>query len=121
MYFALGTGLIAMYLSVTLQMDKVVIALAVIYFALVARRLAINPARGFRLGRNAVDWVNGRRTACATYDEIEGVSVGRDLNGHTVCVLRLRSGEKAALPGAEKFEPSHLIHEFGLRGVPVRA
>lgn len=121
MYFALGIGMIAIYVSITLDMDNVVIVLAALYLALVIRRLALNPARGFRLGRTAVDWVNGRRKECVIYDDIEGVSIGRDIKGQTVCVLRLRNGDKAALPGAEDFEPAQLIHEFGLRGVPVRA
>lgn len=121
MYFALGIGMVAIYLSVTLEMDNLVVVLAALYLALVFRRLALNPARGFRLGKNAVDWVNGRRRQRAAYDDIEGVSIGRDIGGRTVCVLRLRDGRNAALPGAEAFEPAQLIHEFGLRGVPVRA
>ncbi|MGB7321245.1 MAG: hypothetical protein WBC95_07520 [Albidovulum sp.] len=119
MYLALGIGMIAIYLSITLKMDTLVIVLAGLYLALVLRRLVMNPARGFQLRQNAIEWVSGVRTYAVPLSDLDGVSIGQGAHGQTLCVLRLRNGESTSLPGVEKIDPKALMHQFGVRGIPI--
>lgn len=120
-YLALGVGMAALYLSLTLEVSKLVPVLAALYLALVVRRVVQNRAQGFRLGSSRIDWFTPKGTESAALDDIEGVAIGRGVEGETVCVLSLTDGRVAPLLGVEKLDPERLTREFGIRGVPVRS
>ncbi|MEZ5778399.1 MAG: hypothetical protein R3E44_08560 [Paracoccaceae bacterium] len=119
MYLALGVAMLTVYLCVTLNMNTLVVALACLYLALVLLRLILNPSRGFRFGPDSVHWIARKGAGSAALDELERVSVGSDVDGHTVCVLNFRDGRAVPLSGVEELDPMLLMREFGKRGVRI--
>lgn len=119
MYFALGVAMTAVYLGLTLEMNRLVPALAVIWLGLVLARLVRNPGRGFRLGVDRIDWFTERGHRSARLDDLDSVMVGQSPEGQTVCVLRLADGRSAALTGVERMDQRELMREFGRRGVRI--
>ena len=120
-YIALGLAMAVVYLCITLDLGQLVIALALVYVALVVRRLWLNPVKGFRLGRGWVEIYRPRGVDVIQLREVESVTVCRTNKGATACFLNMGTGEILPLPGAEKLEFQQIIREFGLRGVRVLA
>lgn len=118
-YLALGLGMAALYYALKHDMDPLVPALAGLYVALVLIRLILNPTRGFRLGENHLTWFSGLRRHSIDYDELNTVSIGRNPNGKTICVVTTLDGKSVALPGVERSDPGKLMREFGRHGVPI--
>ncbi|MFN6951800.1 MAG: hypothetical protein ACK4NE_04315 [Albidovulum sp.] len=121
MYLALGTAMAAVYLSVVLEMNRLVPALALIWLGLVLARLVRNPGRGFRLDEDRIDWFTERGRQSARLDDLHSVMIGRSPEGQTVCVLRLADGRTAALSGVERMDQRDLMREFGRRGIRIIA
>jgi hypothetical protein len=121
MYFALGIAMIVVYLCVVLDMGQLLLALAAIYLLLILRRLWLNPAKGFRLGRGWVEIYRPRGTDLIMLNDVASVTVARTNRGAMACFLNLQDGEILPLPGAERLEAQKLMREFGLRGVRVIA
>ena len=121
MYAALGIAMTAVYLSLTLEMNRLVPVLALIWLGLVLARLARNPGRGFRLGPDRIDWFTAKGPQSAALDDLDSVAIGRGTDGGTVCVRRLVDGRTAALSGVEKIDQRDLMREFGCRGVRIIA
>lgn len=120
-YVALGIAMTAVYLSLTLELNRLVPVLAVIWLGLVLARLVRNPGRGFRLGADRIDWFTDRGRQCARLDDLESVSIGHGTDGRTVCVLHLTDGRTAALTGVETMQQRDLMREFGRRGIRILA
>ena len=120
-YVALGIAMTAVYLSLTLELNRLVPVLAVIWLGLVLARLVRNPGRGFRLGADRIDWFTDRGSQCARLDDLESVSIGHGTDGRTVCVLHLTDGRTAALTGVETMQQRDLMREFGRRGIRILA
>lgn len=120
-YLALGIAMTAVYLGVTLETNRLVPALAVVWLGLVLARLVRNPGRGFRLGQDRIDWFTERGRQSARLDDLQSVMIGRSPEGQTVCVLRLADGRAAALSGVEKMDQRDLMREFGRRGIRIVA
>ncbi len=120
-YVALGIAMTAVYLSLTLELNRLVPVLAVIWLGLVLARLVRNPGRGFRLGPDRIDWFTDRGSQCARLDDLESVSIGHGTDGRTVCVLHLTDGRTAALTGVETMQQRDLMREFGRRGIRILA
>lgn len=118
-YLALGVAMAVVYLCITLDMGRLLMALALVYLALVLRRLWLNPVKGFRLGRNWVEIYRPRGVECINFADVASVTVCRSDKGQTACFLNMETGAVLPLPGAEKLEFQKLIGEFGLRGVRV--
>ncbi|MGL4281805.1 MAG: hypothetical protein ACRCS0_15700 [Albidovulum sp.] len=118
-YLALGVAMAVVYLCVTLDMGQLLVALALVYLALVLRRLWLNPIKGFRLGRSWVEIYRPRGVECINFADVASVTVCRSNKGQTACFLNMESGAVLPLPGAEKLQFEKLIGEFGLRGVRV--
>lgn len=118
-YLALGLGMAALYYALKHDMDPIVPTLAGVYVALVVVRLILNPTRGFRLGENRLTWYAGLRRYSLSYDDLDTVSIGRNPNGKTLCVVTTRDGQTLSLPGVERSDPGKLMREFGLHGVPI--
>ncbi|HQU67153.1 MAG TPA: hypothetical protein PLI43_03030 [Albidovulum sp.] len=118
-YLALGVAMMVVYLCITLDMGQLLIALALVYLALVLRRLWLNPIKGFRLGRGWVEIYRPRGVECINFTDVASVTVCRTNKGQTACFLNMETGDVLPLPGAEKLEFEKLIGEFGLRGVRV--
>lgn len=118
-YLALGLGMAALYYTLKHDMDPIVPALAGLYVALVLLRLILNPTRGFRLGEERMTWYSGLRRYSIPYDELDTVSIGRNPNGRTLCVVTTRDGRTLSLPGVERSDPGKLMREFGRHGVPI--
>lgn len=118
-YLALFVAMVVVYLCITLNMGQLVVALALVYVALVLRRLWLNPVKGFRLGRRWVEIYRPRGVECISFADVASVTVCRSYNGKTACFLNMQTGEVLPLPGAEKLESDKLIGEFGVRGVRV--
>ncbi|MCB2111334.1 MAG: hypothetical protein H6895_12425 [Defluviimonas sp.] len=118
-YLALGSAMMLVYLAVVLEMGLLVKALAVAYLALVLLRIVINPGRGFRFGPDSVHWFARRGAGAAPISAIRRVSIGRDIDGRTVCVMSLSDGRDVPLSGVEEVDPARLMREFGRRGVPI--
>lgn len=120
-YLALGVAMLVVFLGVKLDLGQFVVALAVVYLALVLRRLWLNPIKGFRLGRGWVEIYRPRGVECIPLGDVASVTVCRSNTGATACFLNMETGEVLPLPGAEKLEFQRLVSEFGLRGVRVLA
>jgi uncharacterized protein (DUF58 family) len=120
-YIALGLAMAVVYLCVTLEMSQLIVALAVVFLALILRRLWQNPVKGFRLGRSWVEIYRPRGNETIHLDDVASVTVTRTNWGATACFLNLEDGDVLPLPGAEKLESQKLMREFGLRGVRVIA
>ncbi len=120
-YVALGLAMTAVYLSLTLELSRLVPVLAVIWLGLVLARLVRNPGRGFRLGADRIDWFTGKGRQSARLDDVESVAIGHGTDGQTVCVLRLAGGRTAALTGVERMDQAVLMREFGRRGIRITA
>lgn len=118
-YIALGLAMAVAYLCITLNLGQLVVALALIYVALVLRRLWRNPVKGFRLGRKWVEIYRPRGVDCIDFADVTSVTVCRSNDGKPACFLNMRSGDVLPLPGAEKLEFGKLVSEFGTRGVRV--
>lgn len=118
-YLALGVAMAVVYLCITLDMGQLVVALALVYLALVLRRLWLNPVKGFRLGRSWVEIYRPRGVECINFADVASVTVCRTNKGQTACFLNMETGAVLPLPGAEKLAFEKLIGEFGLRGVRV--
>ena len=120
-YVALGIAMAAVYLSLTLEMNRLVPALAVIWLGLVLARLVRNPGRGFRLGQDRIDWFTERGRQSARLDDLQSVRIGRSPEGQTVCVLCLADGRTAPLSGVGQMDERDLMREFGRRGIRIIA
>jgi len=120
-YVALGLAMTAVYLSLTLEMNRLIPALALIYVGLVLARLARNPGKGFRLGTDRIDWFTDHGRRSAALDDLASVAIGRGVEGQTVCVLQLADGRTVPLSGVEKLTERDLMREFGRRGVRIIA
>lgn len=118
-YLALGVAMAVAYLCITLNLGQLVVALALVYVALVLRRLWRNPVKGFRLGRRWVEIYRPRGVECIDFADVASVTVCRTNDGRTACFLNMRNGEVLPLPGAEKLEFGKIVNEFGVRGVRV--
>lgn len=121
MYLALGIAMVVVFLCVKLDLGQLVVALAVIYLALIVRRLWLNPIKGFRLGRGWVEIYRPRGTECIMLQDVDSVTVARTNWGSSACFLNLHDGSVLPLPGAERLDTPNLMREFGLRGVRVIA
>ena len=119
MYIALGLAMAAVYLSLTLELNRLVPVLAVLWLGLVLARLVRNPGRGFRLGADRIDWFTDRGRRSARLEALESVAIGNGTDGKTVCVLRMKDGSTAALTGVERLDQRSLMHAFGRRGIRI--
>lgn len=120
-YLAMGTAMAAVYLSLVLEMNRLVPALALIWLGLVLARLVRNPGHGFRLGEDRIDWFTERGRQSARLDDLQSVMIGRSPEGQTVCVLCLADGRTAALSGVERMDQRDLMRAFGRRGIRIIA
>lgn len=118
-YLALGIAMAAVYLSLTLELNRLVPALAVIWLGLVLARLIRNPGHGFRLGPDRIDWFTSRGRQSAALDQLDSVMIGKGPEGATVCVLRLTDGRTAPLSGVETLDQRDLMRAFGRRGIRI--
>ena len=121
MYVALGIAMAAVYLSLTLELNRLAPVLAVIWLGLVLARLVRNPGKGFRLGTDRIDWFTAKGRQSARLADLESVAIGHGTDGGTVCVLRLANGRTAALSGVEKMDQRDLMRAFGSRGIRIIA
>lgn len=120
-YMALGVGMAAAYAAVKYDLGALTLGLAIVYLALVLRRLILNPATGFRLGQTRIDWFTEKGTESAALADLIGVTIARNPEGRTVCTLKLRGGRAITLSGVEDLDPKRLIREFMRRGIPTQA
>lgn len=118
-YFALGSAMAAVYLSLTLDMNRLIPVLAVLYVGLLLARLVRNPGKGFRLGTDRIDWFTERGRRGAALDDLDSVAIGHGIDGETLCVLRLADGQAVPLSGVETLNRRDLMREFGRRGVRI--
>jgi hypothetical protein len=82
-------------------------------------RLALNPARGFQVDRNRIQWFNGRKSESVRLEELDSVSIGQMKKNRIFCVMNLSDGRVLELPGVEKLSAQRLAWELRRRGIPV--
>ena len=120
-YIALGIAMTAVYLSITMETSRLVPVLAVMYLALVLFRLLRNPGKGFRISSERIDWYTSKGRRSAQINDLQSVSIGNDLNGQTVCVLKLNDGRAVPLSGVERIDQRELMRAFGHHGIRIIA
>lgn len=118
-YLALGAAIASAYLVHNLDLPQLHQLLALLFVGVVLWRIAINPIRGFRLSDGGLEFFEGHYRRQVPLAEVASVTVYQPVGDTTRCVLNLRSGDRLALPGAERFGTRRLVAEFAGLGLPV--
>lgn len=118
-YLALGVGIAAAFVAHSWQAPPLVWGLWAFYMTFVMWRLLANPSAGFRLTRDRLELIEGRRTRGLDLASIAEVTlVEPKRRDDPALVLTLTDGSRVPVPGAGPAQARLLASELAERGVP---
>ena len=118
-YMALWLGLEVLYIGWKQGWGLIATLLCGPFLAITLVRLVLNPAEGFRMDDDGLDFYSDAAEGAIDWLDLRAVTIGGDGAGGACCHLHLVDGDTETLPATNAFSPERLAQEFRLRGVPV--